>query len=74
MMEHEPTALNSWAPELFYDDAKKEWMIFWATSIPGRFPATDSIAQNTSRGRADHRLYYVTTKDFKTYSKAGPSI
>jgi hypothetical protein len=71
VMEHEPTALNSWAPELFYDDAKQEWMIFWATSIPGRFPASDSIAQNTSRGRADHRLYYVTTKDFKTYSKTG---
>jgi beta-glucosidase len=70
VMEHEPTALNSWAPELFYDDAKTEWMIFWATSIPGRFPATDSIAQNTSRGRADHRLYYVTTKDFKIYTKA----
>ena len=69
VMEHEPTTLNSWAPELFYDDATKEWMIFWASSIPGRFPATDSIAQNTSRGRADHRLYYVTTKDFKTYSK-----
>jgi beta-glucosidase len=70
VMEHEPTALNSWAPELFYDAATQQWMIFWATSIPGRFPASDSIAQNTSRGRADHRLYYVTTRDFKTYSKA----
>jgi beta-glucosidase len=69
VMAHEPTALNSWAPELFYDAATKQWMIVWATSIPGRFPASDSIAQNTSRGRADHRLYYVTTRDFKTYSK-----
>jgi beta-glucosidase len=70
VMEHEPTALNSWAPELFYDAATQQWMIFWATSIPGRFPASDSIAQNTSRGRADHRLYYVTTRDFRTYSRA----
>src|SRR4051812_37366400 len=70
VMDHEPTALNSWAPELFYDEAKKEWLIFWATSIPGRFPASDSVAQKTSRGRADHRLYYVTTRDFKTYSHA----
>jgi beta-glucosidase len=69
VMEHEPTTLNSWAPEHFYDDATKEFMIFWASSIPGRFPATDSIAEKTSRGRADHRLYYVTTKDFRTYSK-----
>jgi hypothetical protein len=70
VMDHEPTALNSWAPELFYDAATNQWLIFWATSIPGRFPASDSVAQKTSRGRADHRLYYVTTRDFKTYSKA----
>lgn len=70
VMEHEPNALNSWAPDLFYDDGTKEFVIAWATSIPGRFPATDSVAQRTNRGRADHRLYYVTTKDFKTYSHA----
>jgi len=69
VMEHEPAALNTWAPDLFYDEAKKEFVIVFASAIPGRFPATDSLAQKTSRGRADHRLYYVTTKDFKTFSK-----
>jgi hypothetical protein len=68
VMENEPTALNTWAPDLFYDDATQQFVIVWASSIPGRFPATDSLAQKTSRGRADHRLYYVTTKDFVTYS------
>ena len=70
VMEHEPDALNTWAPDLFYDDATQQFVIVWASSIPGRFPATDSLAQRTSRGRADHRLYYVTTKDFNTYSRA----
>ena len=70
VMDHEPDALNAWAPELFYDDKRHEYLIVWATSIPGRFPATDSMAQRTSRGRADHRLYYVTTKDFTEYSKS----
>lgn len=70
VMDHEPGALNAWAPELFYDAVKREYLIVWATSIPGRFPATDSMAQRTSKGRADHRLYYVTTKDFGTFSKA----
>jgi hypothetical protein len=70
VMDHEPNALNAWAPDLFYDDATEQFVIVWSTSIPGRFPATDSVAQRTSRGRADHRLYYVTTKDFKTYSRA----
>jgi beta-xylosidase len=70
VMEHEPNALNSWAPDMFYDESTKEFVIVWATSIPGRFLATDSLAQRTSRGRADHRLYYVTTRDFKIYTKA----
>jgi hypothetical protein len=69
VMDHEPDALNTWAPDLFYDDATQQFVIVWASSIPGRFPATDSVAQRTSRGRADHRLYYVTTKDFKTFSR-----
>jgi hypothetical protein len=70
VMDHEPNALNAWAPDLFYDDVTRLYVIVWATSIPGRFPATDSVAQKTSRGRADHRLYFVTTKDFKSYSHA----
>lgn len=68
VMEREPTALNTWAPDLFYDDATQQFVIVWASSIPGRFPDTDSLAQKTSRGRADHRLYYVTTRDFVSYS------
>jgi len=64
VMEHESAAQNAWAPEIVYDAAKKQFIIFWATTIPGRFPATDSM------GDYNHRIYYVTTKDFKTYSKA----
>jgi hypothetical protein len=63
-MEHEPTALNCWAPEIFYDDASKQYMIYWATTIPGRFPKGDTASDK------NHRIYYVTTKDFKTYSQA----
>jgi hypothetical protein len=68
VMEQEPNALNAWAPDLFYDRATRRYVIVFASAIPGRFPATDSLAERTSRGRADHRLYYVTTADFKTYS------
>lgn len=64
VMAHEPEAKNCWAPEIFYDSARKNYMIYWATTIPGRFPQTDSGGDN------NHRIYYVTTKDFKTYSKA----
>ncbi len=62
-MEHEPTAQNCWAPELIYDAQTKQYLIFWATTIPGRFPETEKGGDN------NHRIYYVTTRDFKTYSE-----
>lgn len=64
VMSHEPTARNTWAPELTYDKKKKEYMIYWATTIPGLFPETQTTADNSY----NHRIYYVTTKDFKKYS------
>jgi hypothetical protein len=66
VMEHEPASLNCWAPEIFYDAGTKQYMIYWATTIPGRFPKGDSAGDN----KYNHRMYYVTTKDFKTFSKA----
>ncbi|MDF2192878.1 glycoside hydrolase family 43 protein [Paraflavitalea sp. CAU 1676] len=64
VMEHEPTARNCWAPEIFYDKRKKEYMIYWATTIPGRFAAGDTAGDD----KYNHRMYYVTTKDFKSFS------
>lgn len=64
VMAHEPEAKNSWAPEIFYDDKKHRYIIYWATTIKGRFPATDTLGDN------DHRIYYVSTKDFIRFSKA----
>ncbi|MBN1845689.1 MAG: glycoside hydrolase family 97 N-terminal domain-containing protein [Sedimentisphaerales bacterium] len=65
VMEHEPGALNCWAPEWFYDEAEKQYLIFWATTIPGRFGETD----NQDGGKYNHRMYCVTTKDFVTFSE-----
>src|SRR5215475_10544922 len=66
VMADEPAAMNCWAPEIFYDGRQKQYLIFWATTIPGRFPATESSGDNG----LNHRIYYVTTKDFRSYSKA----
>jgi len=65
VMKDEPTAKNCWAPEIVYDDAKKQYMIFWSTTIPGRFPETDK----TGDDGYNHRMYYVTTKDFENFSE-----
>ena len=58
------STVNVWAPELFYDDVKKQYMIIWASCVPGAFPDYQEDRLN------NHRLYYVTTKDFKSFSDA----
>jgi hypothetical protein len=65
VMKHETTARNCWAPEIFYDEDSKQYLIFWSTTIPGRFPETETGGDNGY----NHRMYYVTTKDFKKYSQ-----
>lgn len=70
VMEHEPNAKNCWAPEIFYDNKKEQFLIFWATTIPGRFPKTDDQDNRGVKGRGyNHRIYYVTTTDFNTFSE-----
>ena len=65
VMEHEPDANNCWAPEVFYDEKQGLYMIYWATTIPGRFPETEDSGDNG----LNHRMYYVTTKDFEEFSE-----
>ncbi|TWU37127.1 family 43 glycosylhydrolase [Novipirellula artificiosorum] len=65
VMDHEPKCRNCWAPEIFYDDAKQQYLILWASTIEGEFPETAGSCEN----ELNHRIYYVTTKDFLTYSE-----
>jgi hypothetical protein len=62
VMEREPEARNVWAPELFYDDTRARWLLFWSSTIPGRFPDTDATGDNGW----NHRIYYTTTTDFES--------
>ena len=65
VMAHEPTVLNSWAPEIAYDAPRQEFVIFWASTIPGRFEQT----AGSSEEKYNHRMYFTTTKDFTTFAK-----
>lgn len=62
VMQYEPATVNVWAPELFYDNEGKQFIIVWASTIPYRFPKGQEDENN------NHRLYYTTTKDFKTFT------
>ncbi len=71
VMVNEPNAANCWAPEIFYDDATEQYLIFWATTIPGRFPETDQAGGDQAQGvTLNHRMYYTQTPDFKAYAGA----
>ena len=58
------STVNVWAPELFYDDDKKQTMVIWASCVPYRF------AKGVEDEYNNHRLYYTTTTDFKHFTKA----
>jgi len=66
VMEKFEGTRNTWAPELFYDRREKIFYIFWASTIPGAFP--EFPTSESERG-LNHRQYYVTTRDFKTFSE-----
>jgi len=65
VMAHEEKTRNTWAPEITYDEKSKTYMIYWASTIDGKFPETKSEEEKGY----NHRIYYTTTKDFKKFSK-----
>lgn len=62
VMEYEPTTVNVWAPEIFYDDVQKDFIIIWASTIPNRFEKGIESEDN------NHRMYFTRTADFKSFS------
>ena len=72
VMANEPDAANVWAPAMYYESAKKQWLIFWASTIPGRFPGDDSgdSAKLPGGGTVglNHRIFSTTTSDFQTFT------
>ena len=64
VMMHEDSARNCWAPEITYDKNKKQYMIYWATTIAGKYKMDTMVESGYN-----HRMYYVMTKDFKTFTQ-----
>jgi hypothetical protein len=62
IMASEPTTVNVWAPEIFFNEIDNNFMIIWASTIPGRFPDLSESHTN------NQRLYFTTTSDFQNFS------
>jgi predicted GH43/DUF377 family glycosyl hydrolase len=55
--------VNVWAPELFYNDESQDYIIVWASCLPGKFEKGIEDENN------NHRLYFTTTKNFKDFGE-----
>jgi beta-galactosidase len=66
VMEHEPIAKNAWAPEIFYNKNKKEYLIFWASTLPNKHK---TILETENEKGWNHKIYATTTRDFKAFSE-----
>ncbi|MBW5448254.1 hypothetical protein GE107_19595 [Cohnella sp. CFH 77786] len=55
-----PEAGNTWAPEVFYDSGRGEYVVFWASNM---------FADSSHTGGAYQKILYATTRDFYTFSE-----
>ena len=60
----DPTTVNVWAPEFFWDEDRQQAMVVWASCVPSQH-----FALGIEDEKNNHRLYYSVTKDFKTWTK-----
>jgi Glycosyl hydrolases family 43 len=66
LMQNEPGTRNIWAPEIFYDSNQKRWLIYWSSTVPGKFPQSDASGDD----RYNHRAYFATTINFTQISES----
>ena len=64
VMKSYPTAINVWAPEIRYEESRRNFMLYWSSTIPGKFAGDDEDPEHLN-----HRTYSCTTADFETFSK-----
>ena len=56
-----PTARNAWAPAMYFESDKKEWLILWSSTVPAEGKVSVAL---------DNRIYATTTADFKHFTPA----
>jgi len=64
VMEKDTVVLNAWSPELVFDPYGNRFMLYWTSTVPGKFKTTDQ--QNDSLSgpyRYNHRIYRKLSTD-----------
>jgi beta-xylosidase len=58
-----PTAGNTWAPEAYWDETLRQYVVFWASPV-----FSESDPNHTGAG-SYQKMMYATTRDFVTFSE-----
>lgn len=61
-----PGTMNVWAPEGIWHPGLKSFVLFWSSTVPALFPKVSS----RPRDGLDNRIFYTTTRDFRSFSRA----
>jgi hypothetical protein len=56
---------NCWAPEINYNKEDDSFIIYWSSTVSGKFPET----ANSTKGGQNHRVYFTTTRDFVKFTE-----
>jgi signal transduction histidine kinase len=60
VMTNEPAACNCWAPELFWEAGRQQYLIYWASTVTNKFGGATRSDNN--------RIYCTTTRDFQSFT------
>jgi len=66
VMAHEDSVMNSWAPEINYNESQDNFLIYWSSTVTNQFLETASSTKNGKK--RNHRIYYTTTRDFESFT------
>lgn len=64
VMTHEPGVRNTWAPEVIWDALRQHYLIFWSSTVRGKFPETAGASEDD----LNHRIYCTTTRDWVSFT------
>jgi len=56
-----PAARNAWAPAMYYEPDKKDWLVLWPSAV---------LADGQTGGALDNRIYATATKEFRHFTAA----
>jgi hypothetical protein len=54
LMAGTPGTRNTWAPEIYWDAGRKQWMAIWSSTVEGKHEG--------------NRIYHAFTSDFRTFT------